>query len=377
MLARTGEAALFEHVVPNLTDDDVDALLSVLDRHKRLGILAGASEEARRRALRDKCGRQLIVAMIEATTGERFEQKLQDELLELPGLQRFIYSVLCLAGQEKHYLTRDEVLLAAQGLPGGDPFEALTLLVRRHVASAPPPGTQYRPRHHVIAQVVVQALGDRGQLCDPLKALVYALASKADPLLNRRDRVWRLLARLINHGFLLNLLGDVSEIRSIYSSVEALLGRDHHYWLQRGSLEVENGDLRRAEQFLSQARSLAPDDYKVDTEYGYLLMRKAIAEPQHRQARTWVEEATQLLEGVISTRGDTDYYPFHVLGAQGLSWARRVTTTDERRRLLNYFLNLVEQGTKKHPWRRDLDQLRIDIQRDLLLTAAATEGPFQ
>jgi hypothetical protein len=185
ILKRTGETVLAEHAVPSLTDDDVDGLIGVLQRHNRLGILAGADQEARRRAFRDKCGRQMIVAMIEATTGELFDQKIEKEYLDLPGLQQFIYAVVCIASQEKQHLTRDEVLLAAQGLPGGDAYEALTLLVRRHVVSSPPPGNQYRARHHVIAQVVFDALREQRQLLAPLKALVYALASKVEPIVRK------------------------------------------------------------------------------------------------------------------------------------------------------------------------------------------------
>jgi hypothetical protein len=42
---------------------------------------------------------------------------------------------------------------------------------------------------------------------------------------------------------------------------------------------VEHGDLRRAELFLNQSRSLGHDDHRVDTEYAYLLLRKAIDSP--------------------------------------------------------------------------------------------------
>jgi hypothetical protein len=122
-LRKTNEVQLHEHIVPNLTDDDISGLLNVLERHNRLGVLKGASDADRRRAFSDRCGRQLIVAMIEATTGEQFDRKIVKELLELPGPQQFIYAALCIVGRQKHYLTRDEVLLAAQGLPG-DAFEA-------------------------------------------------------------------------------------------------------------------------------------------------------------------------------------------------------------------------------------------------------------
>ena len=82
-----------------------------------------------------------------------------------------------------------------------------------------------------------------------------------------------------------------------------------------------------------------------------------------------MEEGTQLLEGVIAARGDQDSYCFHVLGAQGLSWARRGPhSPEEKRRLLTYYMNVVQQGLKKHPLQRDLAQLHTDIKQDYLQT---------
>jgi hypothetical protein len=176
-LKRTGETQLFEHVVPNLSDSDIEGLLQVLERHNRLGTLIGKSEDERRRAFRDRCGRQLLVAMVEATSDERFDEKIAKELSSLPPVQQFIYALLCIASREKHYLTRDEVMLACQGLPG-EPLEALNLLVRRLIAFAPPPGMQYRPRHRVIADIVFERLHEAGQSAAPVKALVEGLASK-------------------------------------------------------------------------------------------------------------------------------------------------------------------------------------------------------
>ena len=100
--------------------------------------------------------------MIEATSGERFEEKIVEELDELPGLQKFVYSLLCIAASQRHDRRPDEVLLACQALPG-DALEALTLLVRRHVAVAPPPAHQHRPRHPVVADTVFQRLKEHAQ----------------------------------------------------------------------------------------------------------------------------------------------------------------------------------------------------------------------
>lgn len=367
-LAAVKDVHVMETVVPTLTDADVDGLIAVLDRHSRLGILKGASDSARKRAFAEKAGRQLLVAMIEATSGERFEEKAVHELNELEGLQQFLYAAISVVTTQRHYLTKDEAILACAGLPG-DSVDALAKLVARHLVVANPPTYQHRARHRVIAEVVAEQLRKQGQLPPVLKGIVNAIASKVEMGSDRRGRLWRFLIRLINHDYLYTVIG-INEARSIYESVEGLLADDYHYWLQRGSLEVEHGDLRRAEMFLSQARSLAQDDYRVDTEYAYLLLRKAIEAPTDTRSPRWMEEGTQLLEGVIATRGEQDSYSFHVLGAQGLSWARRGPhSLEERRRLLTYYMNVVEQGLKKHPLQRDLLQLHADIRQDYLRTA--------
>jgi hypothetical protein len=92
-----GDLRIHEHVVPPLTDEDIDALIEVLDKNKRLGILTGASKEDRRKAFREQAGRQLLVAMIQATSNEHFEKKAQDEYLELEPTQKYPYALIAVA----------------------------------------------------------------------------------------------------------------------------------------------------------------------------------------------------------------------------------------------------------------------------------------
>jgi hypothetical protein len=366
-VVRGGQVRISEHVVPNLTDPDIDGLIEVLDRNNRLGILKGASPDARRRAFTQRAGRQLLVAMIEATSGEKFEEKAQSELDQLEGIQKFVYALVSVATSQRHYLTKDEVLLAAAG-QRGDVIDALNQLVARHLLTARPPYYEYRTRHRVVADIVLEHLQVNAQLKEVLSGLAFAAASKLDMDADRRSRSWRLLIRFINHSFLLRLIG-LNDARDIYNELENQLGNDYHFWLQRGSLEVEAGDVRLAEHFLNQARSLNTDDHRIDTEYGYMLMRKAIETPTDPRAADWVNAATQLLEGVISSRGGADSHPFHILGSQGLAWSRRsAPAPNEKRRLLAYYLNTVSEGLRRHPFQRDLAQLETDLKREILMT---------
>ena len=49
--------------------------------------------------------------------------------------------------------------------------------------------------------------------------------------------------------------------------LEDVLRTEYHYWLQRGTFEVQFGDLSLATNFLGQAHSLNPNDPLVATEH--------------------------------------------------------------------------------------------------------------
>ncbi len=160
--------------------------------------------------------------MFEATTGDRFEEKAASEFDELEGVQKFVYSLLCIASSQRHYLTRDEILLGCTDV-SGDPIDALQRLANRHVIVTVPPANHYRARHRMIADVVFDRMQQQRQLLHPLKNLIVALASKFDVhSAGRGDRLSRILTRLTSHAFLLGLL-QLEKAREVYSTVENLL----------------------------------------------------------------------------------------------------------------------------------------------------------
>jgi hypothetical protein len=300
-LAGRSDFKIAEHVVPPLNDADIDGLIGVLEANNRLGILTGASSMARRAAFRDQAGRQLLVAMIQATSGEKFEKKAQDEYLELTGTQRYTYALIALATSLRYSVTKDEILLA-----NADSHEealvALERLAARHLIAATTATSEYRCRHRVIADLVFDKLKELGELSEVVVGLAWALATKVGIPLDRTSRIARFLIRLTNHDFLLRTIGFMNA-RELYTRLEQVLSSDYHYWLQRGSLEVEAGDIRKAENFLNAARSLGSGDFRVDTAHGYMLMRKAWEAPNDLHAEEALDAGMKELEDVIEDFG--------------------------------------------------------------------------
>jgi hypothetical protein len=362
-----------QRTIPPLEDGDIDALINALHRANRLGTLRGRSHDERREAFARSAGRQLLVAMIEATSGLRFDEKIDSECRQLDPTAGLAYAVLSIAGAQRSGLTVQE-LLTACGSDGGDVVRALNELERQHLVVRR--GGLLHLRHAVVAERAFRFYRETRQLADPLRGLAFSMATAADPGNLRHTRSGRLLIRLINHDQLLRWMSnsdahvDLASVRAIYEEVEALLSGDHHYWLQRGSLETEQGSLELAKNFLDQAKSLASDDPYVQSEWAYMSLKRAYTNAADPESITQAAAALDELRDVVLARGQQDSYPYHIFGSQGLAWAKRSPLAhDEKVRLMLELRDVVAEGVKLHPGNRELQRLRQDLDREYMMLA--------
>ncbi len=356
-----------EFVTPLLSDEDIDGLLAVLTKDNRLGRLTNKPREKQVQAFREQCGRQLLVAMIQATSGRRFEEKVLEEWSELSEDGRFIYVLLAIATALRYKPTKSELLLASGASRDSGDLKILSDLVNRHIVAIEKQlHDRYSVRHRVIAEKLIDQLASRGeQLTKAVAGLAFAVSAQLSPRTERQEWTYRFMKALMNHDYLFRMCG-LDGSRSVYDAIESNLQWDHHFWLQRGSLEVANGDIRAAEQWLETAKSWNSSDAFVMTEYAYMLMRKAIALPESSDAPNWIEQGTSLLRGQIAARGKRDTYPYHILGMQALGWAAKGRMGKADKKLfLASVLQEVKDGAVKHPKAKELRELRDTLQKEL------------
>src|SRR5690606_16209941 len=126
-----------------------------------------------------RANRQLLVAMIEATSGERFEQKVVNECSALPTELRLAYATTALATTNHYPLPRD-LLLAALSDYSVEGLSLVDRLLRQHLILKIA-GDRYVARHPVIAREAVSYFRGAGQLLDAMRRLAFALASRVQP----------------------------------------------------------------------------------------------------------------------------------------------------------------------------------------------------
>ncbi|WP_426624707.1 hypothetical protein ACPPVW_01000 [Leifsonia sp. McL0607] len=305
-----------------LSNEDADSLLGQLARGNRLGALVALSHDERVRKIRERDDRQLLVTLIEATSGERFHDKVAGECRSLSGADLDIYGVVCTsAWADNKPLSRQDILFASsRSYPPNEGMAALQRLEHSHLLVAEKSG--YRARHRVVAESAMDHFRSEGQLELWLVDLIFLVASHHQPANVRRTRYGRLLIRLVNHENLKKLVGDTSAVQRIYGTVEEWLSRDPHFWLQRGSFETTYGDLSSAENFLRQARALSPDDVWVDTAWSMLLMKKALRVPTAPDASVYAAEAFEIAIPIMKDTSKNAPHTFAVYLKYGLQWLR-------------------------------------------------------
>lgn len=353
-----------EFQLANLSDGEIARLIDILDRENRLGVLKGLDQRSRMDRFRAKAGRQLIVAMLEATSGKPFRDMLVSELDGLEGEARTVYALTAISTSLGFGVTLPELLIAINGA-NDKTHRSIESLQRRLLLTKDARG-EFRVRHPVISEVLLEAIITDGAMPELLSSLAVAFAAVVDPSDTQRSRSQRRMRRLMNHDFLFERLGIVGAA-NLFDAIESFLSWDSHFWLQRGSFELEHGSLDRAENFLGSAISLAPGDNLCKTEFGYLRLRQAVNSPSAEASRALLEEGFALLQEAILGRQKLDPHQYHILASQLVAWTRRSDITrPERMEWLTHAETAINEGKVRFPRNEMIRQAWVAVQSERL-----------
>jgi hypothetical protein len=349
--------------MPPLSERDIDRLIETLTIENRLGALRGESLDRQRRIFKDYSDRQLLVAMLSATSGRKFEYKVVEEYNEMDADMKRIYCVLSIASALKCSLTKADMIGSVRDY-GNDVLNAFEKLFQRHLVvedRARP--LHFKVRHRVIAERLMGEIHGQGHFIKAMIGLVSHVANSEHPDSLRKTAKGRMMIGLINHEFLQRHISP-QQCEEVYAELEICLSNYYHFWLQRGSLAVKHDRLAQAENFLGQARGLYPGlNPLIENEYAYMLFKKACERPSDFNAVAYVDEAQAILESLMRHPRRTPH-PFHVFGSQGLAWLNRgIHDPDEQKEYISKLRQIVQQGIDEFPHNPELGKLIRDLNR--------------
>jgi len=289
-----------------LNEPEILELLGLLGRHKALGYLEPLSAEERVQAFVQRAGRQLLVALLEATQGLPFEDILIDEFRKIePEAAQSLYLTVCVLNR-LDIPVRAGLISRVHGIPFTEFRENLFKPLEHVVMARDDKRIQdhvYYARHSLIAQVVFERiLNSPPRRFDEYLRLLQSLNLSYDTdLIAFRSMV---RGRLI-----LELFPNYQDATAIFEAALALAPDDAPLLHQRGVWEMNraDGNLTSAHDFLNLALQKAPLDLTIVHSLAELERKRADQSPTDMHRRRFRSEARRLASIV---RDDPVHGPF-------------------------------------------------------------------
>lgn len=343
-----------EFEVRYLSPREIDGLLELLQRYRALFRLEKASDQERREAFMDRAGRQLLVALHEATLGKPFEDIIADEYDEItPLTAKTLYLGICFLNRY-NVPVRAGIVNRVYGIRFTEfrqyffrPLESL-IFARYDRRTG---DYTYKTRHPHIAQIVVdRVLVNVSDNLSLHRQMLMAMNIDYDA-----DR--NAFKRLVRGRQVLNAFPDHQMASSVYTTARQRFGQEPYLLQQEALYEMHrpNGNLNRASSLLNKAKNKTPFDKTLTHSMAELELRRSQDAKTALEVEAHLREAERLVRPLITNRV-LDSYPFHTLAKVQLERLRTllgdgsIADTDL---LINDRINAVEavvqEGLQKFP----------------------------
>lgn len=351
-----------------LSTKEIDQLLKLLETNHALGTLEKKSLQERRAAFQELAGRQLLVALHEATLGKPFEEILENEYnnVQPPEAQR-MYLTIC-ALDRLNVPVRAGLVARIHGIKFEEFQERLFKPLEYVVQTSFDPilrDYSYRARHPHIASIVFERiLRNAEERFD-----VYMRCLRELNVDYSADR--RAFWLMIKGRTLLDLFPDHTAVKTIFDLATRKLGRDPYLLHQMAIYELQrpNGSVIEASNLLSAALEAAPDDVTIKHSMAELRLRRAELARTPLEAEKALAEAAAIASSIKSVEA-AQSYPYHTLAKISFKKIQGAleAAADEKtiQDLLKQFATNVAEGLQRFP--EDSYLLEMDARVATLLS---------
>ena len=306
-----------EYEIRYLSAMEIEQLLDLLTKHKALGTLATIERAQQIVELSEKAGRQLLVALYEATFGVPFEDILVDEYnnIEPYDAQR-LYLTVCVLNRLK-VPVRAGVIARIHNIPFHE-FKARLFSPLEHVVFTEMDSSTrdyvYRARHPHIADIVFQRI-----LSNPEEKYdLYLRCLKALNIAYSSD--WKAFWLMVKGRTLLEMFPNHQMAVNLYAAAKESVGAEEPHLLHQMALYEMNrtdGNRGEARRMLARASDLAPYDVSIKHSLAEFKLRSVDEGHSRLERAKALKDAASLSKDLVSNYRD-DAHAHHTLVKVGI-----------------------------------------------------------
>lgn len=299
-------------VLREISDPDADAILSKLQQFGPWTRLANLSPRERKRELFIRSKRQLLIGLMETTTGIGFDEIVIRDFGSIAPSDRLFFVIVCIATLHRSDLS---LSVAARTLSHLSNSDSPKEVVKRLQGIVDERHERFVARHPVYARKIIDSIADRKLVSEAIVALLMTFTVYPHPIVKSLDaNDANLFKSLINHRFLADALrSDPAEIIGVYAQFEKYFESDGLYWLQYGLSTRSFGRHLEAYELLHTAFNAYPHDHTI---HAYAQQKFILAGEESvpiETARAYVADAIKLLTALDQILESDDTYPIVTL----------------------------------------------------------------
>lgn len=327
-----GEYCADSHAVTDISESDAQLILEKIEQFGPWTRLSNLSVKQRIRELIEKSKRQLLIGLLETTSGVGFERLIEKDYASLSETSKLFMILVSLntvhrQGANESLVSRSLTDLGITEAPQAI-SQHLSGIVERK-------GKSFIARHPVYARHVLQSIVDMEILGKCIKSLIYSFSVFPHPVVRHLDKPQTIVFKsIINHNFLKDILrNNQNRVLDVYERFEKVFENDGLYWLQYGLAMRDYGMQPEAYERLLTAFNAFPHDH---TSHALAQQELIMAQQDGisaAKANDYLSTAKERLERLDSTLSSDDTYPIVTLAeghtkiaikTEGVSHARIV-----------------------------------------------------
>jgi Flp pilus assembly protein TadD len=296
----------------SLSDKEINKILDALSKHNLLGKLTSTPREYQISHFKDLSDKELIIALRELTSDEKFDKIIKDEYDKIPtplSKKAYLYvSALSQIDLTIRYETLIRILKISTEDLITDIFKSTEgVLISGEISGSSRHniGFRLRTRHPIIASIIFSC----GASSDDDKyQILNDILMNLDP--GYHDDKY-LLNAIVKHKGIVRTFASSRHKRAIYDRLEVILPNNQYVLQHRSILERELNDIDSAIKYAKRALEIDKNNPTLKNTLGLALEQSSRFCSEELQRRALVSEATRLFEdGIKNMPSD----PFGYLG---------------------------------------------------------------
>ncbi|WP_273837960.1 SIR2 family protein [Providencia rettgeri] len=356
---RIWKSRVSEHLVDHTAEivtyetiniEDVDPILDKIEKYGSWTRLSRMTVKERRIELFRKAEKQLLIGLLEATSGEGFNDIIKKDYENITSDEEKM--LLLFSGLATLHRSEASVSIVSRAFDYLGVNKNIHSMLHSMVGIVVQNNEYISARHRIYFDRLISSFVKKDMLKDVVTAYIHAYSSYNFPIvLNISKKDSSVYKGLVNFKFLKKIFnGNELDIREIYESFEKLLEQEGLFLLQYGLALRNFGDHSGALEKLRVARDAFPTSPHIEHAYSQQLLILACQESEkgnEEQALDLLYRAKEALEILSNRNKYNDKYPLITLSINHIKILHTLNKIDEAKQFAKYYFNQIDSRFKK------------------------------